>query len=125
MIAKMHLSVLIFFALMLMASVGLFVFAVTSSGNLNVLQTGKVEYTWQDANQLCLSQQGNHWRLPEIWELAGLYYFRNDVSFYPRTDYWSQTRLLGYGFGLNSRMGILSYDVLDDEDHVLCVKDLD
>jgi hypothetical protein len=123
MIARNYLTALIVFALVLLIFAALIFFVRASSENLNIVPTGKVEHTWQDANQFCLSQQHN-WRLPNISELTGLYYFRNDVSFYPATDYWSQTRFLGYGFGLNTRTGILSYDVLDDEDHFLCVKGL-
>ena len=108
------------------------ILAVLSSGfflwvnavqKLDVQVITEQEKSWQHSELSCKAQKGN-WHLPDILELMGIFYFREDIKLNRLTDYWSRSVILGRGFGLNTRYGILSYDVLSDIDHFLCVRDI-
>lgn len=103
--------VLIFFLLIL---------AITKQ-KLLVMNPGNVEYDWSEVNQYCHQQAGG-WRLPSIIELIRLYHFSDEMSFIHATDYWSQTDIGDYVFGLNTGTGLLSFDRKQDQDHFVCVK---
>lgn len=98
-----------------------------SRGSVDGLEVGPgsadQQQTWHDSVALCDRLAGG-WRLPGITELLGIYYWRDDIRLHPRTDYWSADVVGGYGFGLNSNLGWLSFDRLADEDHALCVRRL-
>lgn len=94
-------------------------FSIKTASHLDVLDGGEPQRTWQDASDYC-EQLGNY-RLPEIWELVGIHYGRN-IALTDYTDYWSNTLAFDRGFGLNTRLGVLSYDILHDDDHFLCVR---
>ncbi|NNJ91122.1 MAG: hypothetical protein HKP55_05565 [Gammaproteobacteria bacterium] len=79
------------------------------------------EFDWYKADTACSNMEGG-WRLPSISQLVGLFYLNSDTRWKSATDYWSDTRINGRGFGLNTRLGILSFDVLRDQDHFICVR---
>jgi len=89
---------------------------------IEVMSFTMEEVDWYHADNIC-SQAGSGWTLPSISQLIGLFYFNPDASWNRATDYWSETRINNYGFGLNTRLGILSFDVLHDQDHFICVRD--
>lgn len=96
--------------------------AASSLEKASVYQPTMAQLDWQDSVAACESLEGQQWQLPSIDQLMFLFYFHSELKFVGKTDYWSNTRLFGRGFGLNTHWGILSYDVLEDEDHFLCVK---
>jgi hypothetical protein len=93
-------------------------------GQTEVLTITAEELDWHKANMAC-SEAAGGWSLPSITQLVGLFYFNHDTHWHKSTDYWSDTLLTGRGFGLNTKLGILSYDVLTDQDHFICVRHKD
>ncbi len=87
--------------------------------NLHIVDGGETQLTLEQAEGLCQANYPGS-RLPTVIEMLGIYYF-SDQALRNRTDYWTRTRLLGHGFGVNTHLGILSFDVPEDEDHFLCV----
>ncbi len=86
---------------------------------LYIADGGEVQLTLEQAEGFCQTTYPGS-RLPTVVEMLGIYYFSGQ-ALRKRTDYWTQTRLLGHGFGVNTHLGILSFDVPEDEDHFLCV----
>lgn len=84
-------------------------------------RSDQAQQNWSDSKQLC-EREGAGSRLPSVMELIGIYYWRDDLTLHPATDYWSNLVIANYAFGLNSRRGWLSFDRLNDEDHALCVR---
>ena len=109
---------------------GLLLFMFLSAGyawakqveQIEVMSITMEELDWFKADSAC-SEVGSGWELPTITQLVGLFYFNSDTSWNRSTDYWSNTRISDRGFGLNTRLGILSFDVLRDQDHFICVRD--
>ena len=92
-----------------------------SATDTETLELTKTELSWQEASAKCENlQQG--WALPSVLTLVGLYYFSNEIVWNPATDYWSKTQLFNRGFGLNTGLGILSFDVMQDQDHFICTR---
>jgi hypothetical protein len=89
---------------------------------IEVMSITMEELDWYNADNAC-SQIGGGWALPSISQLVGLFYFNSNASWNRSTDYWSNTRISDRGFGLNTKLGILSFDVLRDQDHFICVRD--
>lgn len=93
-----------------------------SMDDIEILTLTTEEFDWYKANIACGKTDGG-WYLPSITQLLGLFYFNSDTSWNRSTDYWSDTLISGRGFGLNTKLGILSFDMLRDEDHFICVRD--
>ena len=78
------------------------------------------EVTWEDAMSRCGSEV-NEGTLPSIYQLIAIYYQRSDIELIKDTDYWSRNSFAGYAFGLNTGLGIPSFDKHADTDHFLCI----
>ena len=91
---------------------------------IEVLSITTEELDWHQADNACNEAAGD-WDLPSITQLVGLFYFKHDTHWQRSTDYWSDTLISGRGFGLNTKLGVLSFDVLSDQDHFICVRHKD
>ena len=89
---------------------------------VEVLTLTSEELDWQNAEAACAQAPGG-WQLPSVMQLVGLFYFNPETRWVVSTDYWSNTLISDRGFGLNTSLGILSFDVLKDEDHFICVRE--
>ena len=92
-----------------------------SIGKIEVLSITTEELDWHQADNAC-SEAAGAWNLPSITQLVGLFYFDRHTYWNRSTDYWSDTLISGRGLGLNTKLGILSFDVLSDQDHFFCVR---
>lgn len=97
------------------------VFFMMMYRQLELVSPSSEEMNWTQARQYCEDLQ-SQWRLPHWYELLMLHHVDKSMIFIQETDYWSHDRLFGRAFGLNTGLGILSFDVIEDEDHVVCVR---
>lgn len=81
------------------------------------------EVTWEVAMSRC-SSYAPGWTLPSIYQLVAINFKRSDVNLIKDTDYWTRNSIAGYAFGLNTALGIPSFDKHADTDHFLCVEKL-
>jgi len=117
----MYKNSLYAFAVLIVIFAGIMIQAHSSTINKEVLKITDEEYNWSEAMSSCIDLKEG-WVLPSVLELVGLYYFNNDIRWHKPTDYWSSTRMLNRGFGLNTRFGILSLDAMQDQDHFICIR---
>ena len=89
--------------------------------NINLKITDTIEVSWEDANSSCKLEDAD-WTLPSIYQLVAIHYMRSDVNLIENTDYWTRNSFAGYAFGLNTGLGIPSFDKHADTDHFLCVE---
>lgn len=90
---------------------------------INLKTTDVIEVSWEDAMSSC-SALGPGWTLPSIYQLIAIYYLRSDIELIEKTDYWAHNSFAGYSFGLNTSLGITSFDKHADTDHFICVEEL-
>ncbi len=88
--------------------------------SFRISATAPNQLVWQDANEYCLEEMDSA-KLPTIFELVAIAWFRDDIELVKSTDYWSATAIAGWAFGYNTKSRILSFDRINDDDHFLCI----
>ncbi len=88
--------------------------------SLKISSKAPKQLVWQDANEYCREEMDNA-KLPTIFELVAIAWFRDDIELVKLTDYWSATEMAGWAFGYNTKSRILSFDRINDDDHFLCI----
>lgn len=111
-----RLILLTFFVLLLALVLSLVVYVRALSVKLVYHHDRQVP--WFIAKETCMSKG---YRLPNIFEMWHLFFFEDTIVLSDRTDYWVDHQIQSRSFGLNTRSGILSFDVAEDKDHFLCV----
>lgn len=99
----------------------LLIYSFHISNSINVLFISSDEQTWSAASAICQEESPKS-NLPSSLELISLYYYRGEVLENKSTDYWAREVLFNRAFGLNTKLGILSFDEVWDEDHFICVE---